>query len=370
MTLSLLPKGRCAIVREIRWVTILNEDLDLYERNLLRDFCKAAIERSRYITTKGMYKVFDGDTEPEKMEVAESLQYKEYVKIETKDPMYSLLPKGVEYCNNYRLQKGVKLGLKERRRKFIRDIYDSVEGDDSRWLVSAELESFAARYSYTNDEVHSFSMHFDGLGLVKAEPVLGGKIAALKLTPIGTRYIEEDEGGPEHRYYRDLELQYYEREVTKPYPRKSTISKKERPCVFLCYARSDGATARELYRFLDFKGFKPWMDTEDIPAGSEWEPTINKAIQRSDFFCLCLTRNSVDRRGVIQKEIRAAFDKKGEMLDNDIYLITVRLEDCEVRDEKLRKFQWVDLFRNDGHEKLLFALNEGQKRRRLRGKMA
>lgn len=345
----------------------LEEVLDSDERNLLRDFCKAAMKRSRYITNRGMYIVFDRDSEPEKMEVAESLEYKGYIKIETKDPAYSLLPKGVKYCNKQKSQEGAKLGLKERRRKFIRDIYDSAEGDDSRWLVSAELESFAENYNYTIDEIYSFAMHFDGLGLLKAEPVLGGRIAALKLTPIGTRYIEEDEGGPEHRYYGGLERQYYERRnLTKAHPLESTISKKERSCVFLCYARPDGATVRELYRFLDFTGFKPWMDTEDILPGSEWEPAINKAIQHSDFFCLCLTRNSVDRRGVIQKEIRAAFNKKEEMLDDDIYLITVRLEDCDVRDEKLRKFQWVDLFRNDGHDKLLFALDEGQKRRQQR----
>ncbi len=70
----------------------------------------------------------------------------------------------------------------------------------------------------------------------------------------------------------------------------------------------------------------------------------------------------------MQKEVRAAFEKKEEMLDDDIYLISARMEDCEVKDEKLRKFQWVDLFRNDGHEKLLFALNEGMKRRKQRGK--
>jgi hypothetical protein len=254
----------------------------------------------------------------------------------------------------------VKLSLKEKRGEFIKEVYDSVEGDDSRWLDESELYSFAKNHDYTNDEVYSLAMHFDRLGLMKAEPVFSHRIAHLKLTPIGTRYVEEGEGGLEH--------QYYERsEIIKAPPSGSTISDKDRPCVFLCYARPDGAAVRELYRFLHLQGFKPWMDTADIPPGLEWEPTINKAIKNSDFFILCLTRNSVDRRGVMQKEIRAAFDKKEEMLDDDIYLISVRLEDCDVRDEKLRKSQWVDLFRNDGHDRLLFGLNEGQKRRKKWG---
>jgi len=313
---------------------------------------------------RGMYKVFDRDTEPEKMEVAESLEYKGYIKIETKDPTYSLLPKGVEYCNKYKSQGSEKRGLKEKRGQFIRDIYDLVKGDDSRWLTNSELYPFAEKNGYTNEEVYSLALHFDGLGLMKAEPVFGGKIAALKLTPIGTKYVEEKEGGLEHQYYDGLEHLIRERRITEAPRSRLTVSDKDRPCVFLSYARSDGAAVRELYRFLDFEGFKPWMDTEDIPGGVEWESALNKAIQHSDFFCLCLTRNSVDRRGVIQKEIRAAFEKKEEMLDDDIYLITIRLEDCDVRDEKLRKFQWVDLFRNDGHDKLLFALNEGLKRRK------
>lgn len=66
---------------------------------MLRDFCKAAMEQSRYITTSGIYQVFDRDTEPQKMEVAGSLEYKGYIKIETKDPTYSLTRKGVDYCN-------------------------------------------------------------------------------------------------------------------------------------------------------------------------------------------------------------------------------------------------------------------------------
>jgi hypothetical protein len=145
------------------------------------------------------------------------------------------------------------------------------------------------------------------------------------------------------------------------------ISENNRPCVFLSYAGPDQAIVEELYSFLNSHGFKPWMNTKDIPGGSEWEPAINRAIKNSDFFISCLTQNSVDRRGVMQKEISAAFDKKEEMLDDDIFLIPVRLEDCKVRDEKLRKFQRVDLFATDGHAKLLSSLNVGIERRKKKG---
>jgi hypothetical protein len=149
--------------------------------------------------------------------------------------------------------------------------------------------------------------------------------------------------------------------ITSPQARPTFLDR-DRPCVFLCYARPDGATVKELYRFLS-DGFKPWMDTEDILPGLDWEPAIDKAIKHSDFFILCLSPNSIDRRGMMQKEMRTAFEKKKEMLDDDIYMIPVRLQECTVRDEKIRQLQWVDLFLSDGHDKLLFTLYEGLKRR-------
>lgn len=46
---------------------VLEEELYLDEQNLLSDFCKAALQRSRYVTTSGVYQVFDRETEPQKM---------------------------------------------------------------------------------------------------------------------------------------------------------------------------------------------------------------------------------------------------------------------------------------------------------------
>lgn len=174
------------------------------------------------------------------------------------------------------------MDLKEKRGKFLRDFYDLVEGDDSRSVFDQELYSFGENQGYTKDEIYSLALHFDGLGLMKAESVMGRRIAVLRLTAIGTRYIEEGEKGLEHQYYGGLERQHSERKIIFNATAKSTVLGK--PCVFLCYARSDGTAVRELYRFLQSHRFKPWIDTEDIPAGAEWEPTINKAIQHSDFF--------------------------------------------------------------------------------------
>ncbi|MGA9349874.1 MAG: TIR domain-containing protein [Anaerolineae bacterium] len=125
--------------------------------------------------------------------------------------------------------------------------------------------------------------------------------------------------------------------------------------IFLSYAQPDEEKAKNLYQKLSDAGFKPWMDKKDILPGEQWKLAIQKAIQDSDFFLACLSANSVNRRGFIQRETRDALDIWQEKLDSDIYLIPVRLEDCEVP-ESLRKFQWVNLFEEDGWTRLVKAI--------------
>ncbi|HID20518.1 MAG TPA: toll/interleukin-1 receptor domain-containing protein [Methanophagales archaeon] len=132
--------------------------------------------------------------------------------------------------------------------------------------------------------------------------------------------------------------------------------------IFLSYARDDKEAVEKLYQKLLEAGFKPWIDTKDILPGERWKSSIQKAIRCSDFFLACLSAKSINKRGFLQKEIKIALDICREMLDSDIYLIPVRLEDCEVP-ESLRDFQWVDIFEENGWVQLVRAIQVGMKRR-------
>jgi hypothetical protein len=132
--------------------------------------------------------------------------------------------------------------------------------------------------------------------------------------------------------------------------------------IFLSYAREDEERVENLYRKLSDAGFKPWMDKKDILPGEKWKPCIQEAIRHSDFFLACLSANSVSKRGYLQKEIKDALDIWQEKLDSDIYLIPVRLEDCEVP-ESLRDFQWVNMFKKGGWPRLVRAIQVGMERR-------
>jgi hypothetical protein len=132
--------------------------------------------------------------------------------------------------------------------------------------------------------------------------------------------------------------------------------------IFLCYARQDEDTVKELYQRLSAAGFKPWMDQEDIYAGEQWQASIERAIQRSDFFLACLSTHAVSRRGFLQRELKWALDIWQEKLYSDIYLIPARLEPCEVP-EVLQDFQWVNLYEERGWTRLLRSLQVGLERR-------
>jgi hypothetical protein len=131
--------------------------------------------------------------------------------------------------------------------------------------------------------------------------------------------------------------------------------------IFLSYARMDEAKVRTLYEKLSDKGFNPWIDIENIFPGEDWEHSIINVIKESHFFLACISRNSVNKRGFIQLEINEALEIWKQKLNTDIYLIPVRLEDCNVPKE-LEKFQRVDLFARGGFKMLVNALKVGMER--------
>jgi CheY-like chemotaxis protein len=137
---------------------------------------------------------------------------------------------------------------------------------------------------------------------------------------------------------------------------KETIS---RVRVFLSYTGPDRAAVLALYTKLEAVGMIPWMDKKNIPVGMAWEVAVERAINETDFFVVCLSPNSVDHRGYFQKEIKMAIDLAERRLEDDVYLIPARLAECEIRHQTLQKHQWVDLFEPDGFQQLVEGIRQG-----------
>jgi len=125
--------------------------------------------------------------------------------------------------------------------------------------------------------------------------------------------------------------------------------------VFLCHASTDKPKVRELYRYLKRRGINPWFDEEHLVGGQDWQVEIPKALATSDAIIICLTKNSVDKEGYIQREIKFALDKALEMPEGRIFLIPVKFEECDVP-FTLSRYQWVDLTIESGYAKMMKAL--------------
>ena len=112
---------------------------------------------------------------------------------------------------------------------------------------------------------------------------------------------------------------------------------------------------RELYQRLRADGFEPWLDEEDLLPGQDWQREIPKAVRQSDVVIVCLSKGSINKAGYVQKEIKFALDVADEQPEDTIFLIPLKLEECEVP-ERLSRWQWVNHFDPNGYARLMKAL--------------
>lgn len=125
--------------------------------------------------------------------------------------------------------------------------------------------------------------------------------------------------------------------------------------VFLCHASQDKPSVRNLYKRLNSEGIDVWLDEEKLLPGQNWRLEIPKAVRSSDIIVVCLSGNSISKEGFVQSEIKIALDIATEKPEGTIFIIPLRLEECEVP-ESLRHLQWVNYFEYKGIERLLYAL--------------
>lgn len=133
------------------------------------------------------------------------------------------------------------------------------------------------------------------------------------------------------------------------------------PLVFISYSRLDTPVVKQMYFTLKLAGYRPWMDTEDILPGQDWEKQITCAINDSTIFLTFLSKNSINKRGMLQVELKEALRVWQSKLIDDIFLIPIRLEECEVPNE-LSKFQWLDLYDINDVSKLFSAIRHQMER--------
>jgi hypothetical protein len=100
-----------------------------------------------------------------------------------------------------------------------------------------------------------------------------------------------------------------------------------------------------------------------MAGGDPKQVEIPRAISESDVFLACLSKAAALKQGYIQKEFRLALVAYSERPPGKVFLIPVKLDDCEIPRIQmpelgidLADFQWVELWRHDGFARLVKAI--------------
>jgi acyl carrier protein len=127
--------------------------------------------------------------------------------------------------------------------------------------------------------------------------------------------------------------------------------------VFLCHASSDKPAVRNLYFKLRSAAvyIVPWLDKEDLLPGQRWKYEISLAVRSSDIVLVCISNTSIRKPGYVQKEIKDALDVADLQPEGTIFLIPVKLEECQIPD-RLSDIHCVNLYEEDGFDRLMRSL--------------
>jgi hypothetical protein len=114
--------------------------------------------------------------------------------------------------------------------------------------------------------------------------------------------------------------------------------------VFLCHASQDKSIVHELYeKFIAEGWIEPWLDAKKLLPGQDWQAEIKNAVETADNVIIFLSKTSINKDGFIQKELRFAKEIALEKTEGSIFLVPLRLDDCEVP-QSLQFYQWANFF--------------------------
>ncbi len=160
--------------------------------------------------------------------------------------------------------------------------------------------------------------------------------------------------------------------------------------IFISYSKKDVLYAEKLVNALRREGFNPWVDMEELGAGTHWQVRLHKQILNCDAYILIMSRNAKNSKWVPDELVAAKSSGKPIfplLLDDVELFLAIQTIQCEdVRGGKLpserfyeqlakvskrqkKANQKVDSIRLVDHaqkkkvdervEKIMFSLNRG-----------
>jgi hypothetical protein len=131
---------------------------------------------------------------------------------------------------------------------------------------------------------------------------------------------------------------------------------------FLSYCHDDKELVRALRHELSQNGLATWWDDEILP-GQDWKREVRKALSVAYAVLVCLSRNlNVRDHSGVYPELLSAIEELRNRRPGEIFVIPVRLNDCEIPDVEidatrtLKSIQYVDLFPDSERKKQIARL--------------
>lgn len=128
--------------------------------------------------------------------------------------------------------------------------------------------------------------------------------------------------------------------------------------IFISYTKADQDRVIPIYEFLICNGYpNTWIDCKKLLPGQPWEFEIKRNLKKSEIVIIFLSNNSISKRGYVQRELKIATTYIEEKLQDDIYIIPIRLDDDAKIPDSLSEIQYLNISSNDSLHLLKQALD-------------
>jgi len=108
------------------------------------------------------------------------------------------------------------------------------------------------------------------------------------------------------------------------------------------------------------------MDKKNLLPGQNWQLVLEDKLKHVDFILVLISSTSVSKRGFVQREFKRALEYWQDRPESDIYLIPVKIDDCEVP-VSLAKFHWIEYTSADFKSKVCDAILTQREKLTLHG---
>jgi hypothetical protein len=126
--------------------------------------------------------------------------------------------------------------------------------------------------------------------------------------------------------------------------------------IFLSYAKEDSERASKIFSLVNRIDRPIFYDKDALIPGMDWELEIEEKLRKCILILILCSKNSINKEGFIQREIRLALKRSENMPDGRIFIIPIRFDNIDIP-HKLAKYQWIEILGESDYYDVQFFLD-------------